>query len=227
MAAKLAVADFDKCVMIDRTQFASRKRGRIAVITKSKDLLDGTPSGGPLEELDTNSEANFWRDKYEKLRSEKSNAEEELERELEITTEREQKLDSYAKLLEKKVQQLIGNGSSASSSAGSTVESLLKKVVFYEAMTSMSVKLQPGDGYICTVKNTVNKTVTQFKIELKEGSTESDAAGGADILDQEVNYTPIANPDLLPEYLQEEIECEKRMLPVILGDVLQLLYEEK
>ena len=220
-AAKIAVEDFDKVVMIDRSQFASRKRGRIAVITKSKDLLGGSPSGGPLEEIDSNSEANFWREKYEKLREEKSNAEEELEHQLEITTEREQKLDKYAKLLEKKVEQLVGSVSAVSSSTD-IPETLRKKAAFYEIMTSMSVNVQDDGGYICTVRNTVKKSATRFKIELKEESDDARAEGS----DQEVNYTPMANPAILPEYLQSEISCGAKMLPVIMGDVLQLLYEE-
>ena len=206
-AARCAIDDLDEGVLIDRSQFASRKRGKIAVVSKSSDVHTG-----PLRDVDGNAESIFWREKYEKLRAEHSAGAEEIENQLAITIEREEKLDKYAKLLEKKIEKLLDSApQSSSSDLIDKLDAMRKKLEFYESMTSMVVKMESDDQYICTAKNTKRKVSTRFKIVFNEGGSQIDVA-------------PVANPNLLPDYLREEIECEVAMLPVIMGDVLQQLY---
>ena len=209
-AAKCAIDDLDEVVLIDRSQFASRKRGKIAVVSKSMDVHTG-----PLRDVDGNAESIFWREKYEKLRAEHSAGAEEIENQLAITIEREDKLDKYAKLLEKKIEKLLDSAPQASSNdLIDKLDAMRKKLAFYERMTSLTVKMDSDDQFICTTKNNVKKVSSRFKIVLKEG-------------EPNIDFAPIANPNLLPEYLREEIECESAMLPVIMGDVLQSLYDDK
>jgi hypothetical protein len=44
---------------------------------------------------------------------------------------------------------------------------------------------------------------------------------------QALYFYPIANASKLPEYLQSEIQGECIMAPVLMGDILAALYEDK
>lgn len=219
LAAKCAVDDGDTLV-IDRTKFASRKRGRISVITRGKDRLDVTNESRDEE---VSREITFWREKYESLRMVRMGAEEELEAQLELMTEREGKLERYAELLEKKIEILNErNPSQPKDDLSEKLDGYRKKLCFFETMTSMTVKCEENESYICTVKNKLKKVAVRFKVVMSDDTTKD----AADNTEQDVQYTPLANANLLPEYLQSEISFETNMAPVLTGDILQSLYEE-
>jgi len=221
-AAQLDVAEHDDKVVIDRSMFASRKRGRIAVVSKSRDLI-----GSPLGEVDGNSEAHFWKTKYETLRSERREAEEDLEQQVEIGLQREAKLDALNTLLNKKVE-LLQAGAVTSADATELMDKLdqLRKLVkFYENLTATTVKMDhtSSEEYTVTVQHSAKPThTTRFKIEMSapdEGGDRRPAALGFSF-----EPDPNVNMHLLPEYLHRGLECESGMMPVILADILTKLY---
>ena len=219
MAAKCAVDEGDSLV-IDRTQFASRKRGRISVVSRGKDRLEIKDDN---KDEEVSSEVSFWRDKYESLRLVKFGAEEELEAQLELMTERELKLEKYSTLLEQKIDIMNeSNPLQTKDDLNMKLDGYRKKLLFFEAMTSMTVKCEDNDTYICTVKNKLKKVATRFKIVMDDCDEKTVMSTEA----PDVQYAPIANATLLPEYLQSEISFESNMAPVLIGDILQALYED-
>ena len=217
--AKCAVDEGDTLI-IDRTKFASRKRGRISVISRGKERMSIKDES--LHE-EVSGEVTFWRDKYETLKLVKSSAEKELETQLELMTEREAKLEIYAKLLEQKIEIMKECGhQQPRGDLNDKLDGYRKKLSFFEMMTSMTVKCDENCEYVCTVKNKLKKTATRFKIVTSDESDESVLTTTV----TDVQYAPIANADLLPEYLQSEISFEIAMAPVLLGDILQSLYED-
>ena len=218
-AAKCAF-DEGESLIIDRTKFASRKRGRISVISRGKDRLE-IKDVNMHEEVP--SEVAFWRDKYESLRSVKVGAEEELEAQLELMTEREVKLEKYAKLLERKIEIMNETGQKQlSGEIDQKLDGYRKKLSFYEALTSMTIKCEENEEYVCTVKNKLKRIATRFKIVLPGDLDEKDSSNSP----VDIQYLPIANANLLPEYLQSEISFQENIAPVLLGDILHSLYNE-
>lgn len=144
----------------------------------------------------------------------------DLQTELEISEKRIQKLNAYVKLMEQKLE-LQGsvintNSSSSVTSSQETfeIDHLTRIIKFYEMVTSMAVKIDDTDQnkYICTVKNKAKRIGSKFSISYKS--------------EDELAFQPIANANILPEYLRSEISFEVEMAPVLTSDVLQSLYEE-
>ena len=219
MVAKCAV-DEGETLIINRSNFASRKRGRISVLSRGRDRLEVNDDNMQCEVA---KEVAFWREKYESLRSVNTTADGEFEAQLELMTEREGKLEKYVKLLESKIDLLLERNHEGS---GVDLEEKLdgyrRKISFFETMTSMTVKCDEKEEYVCTIKNKVKKIATRFRIKL---TGENDVVTPASTAD-DVRYTPMANSNLLPEYLQSEISFETNMAPVLMGDILQSLYDD-
>mmetsp|Transcript_19465 Transcript_19465/g.18793 ORF Transcript_19465/g.18793 Transcript_19465/m.18793 type:complete len:222 (-) Transcript_19465:35-700(-) len=208
-AAKCAVEEGSQTLVIDRTLYASRKRGRLSVISRGNEKLELPNEDFKIED---SSEVAFWKDKYEKLRIVKSGNEEEMEIQLEVVAEREMKLEKYSKLLEEKIETLkMKNLGQLDKESTDKLDTYRKKLSFYETMTSMTLKCEDNGEHICTVKNRVKKVATRFKINFN---------------DEDIQYVPIANAALLPEYLQSELSFDEHMAPVLVGDILQSLYKE-
>ena len=220
VAAKCEVDEGDALV-IDRTKFASRKRGRISAITRGKDRLDIKDVS---IEMETSTQVAFWREKYESLRLVKSGAEEELESQLELVTEREGKLEKYANLLEQKIDLLKEtNHLQSKDDLNEKLDGYRKKLCLFETMTSMTIKCEDNDTYICTVKNRLKKVAARFQIALNDHDEKTVLSSET----PDIHYAPIANANLLPEYLHSEISFESDMAPVLMGDILQSLYEDE
>lgn len=190
-------------VSTDPEQYSSRKKGRLSAISSGQEVEDLTVD-------DEHTDTNFWRKKHDAVFQEHERVKSELEAQLSISGEREAQLEKLTTMLETKVKSLEErNARNAASS------SLLD---FFEKMTSMQVKL--GDGgastgpqsFVCTVRNAVKRQATRFRIE----NTASN----------EVSFLPMANLEMLPEYLRAHISFEPDMCPVVMGDILQNLYED-
>ena len=138
---------------------------------------------------------------------------------IELTAEREAKLIELARLLERKID-LISTTNSNENAVYAKLESQRKVLRMYEIMTAMTVvESDKRDGVmLCTAKNHMRRILTRFSIEMPSAE---------DGEQTEVQYAPLANINLLPDYLQNKITCEKPMVPVMLGDILQSLFEEE
>lgn len=216
---KIAIEDSNKIVIDTIKTQSSNKKLRLNQDTKSNKVI----------------QAESWRDKFVRILNDKEDEINDLEKELEITKAREKQLEAYSLLLEEKLKvneqqitqfndtsSLPSNTSSITSSSGNSDEnstltddiSILRDTVkFYEKVTSCAVKrsLESNNKYICTVKNELYRTAIKFELDIGE----------------EIVFTPIANIDYLPDYLHCQISFEPKMAPVMMGDILQALYEEK
>lgn len=227
-SSAIPVRESSGMVVIDRSNFASRKRGRIASVSSATKEF---PDFASLVKADSSpsAEADFWREKYETLRALQEESQQELEKELEVSQQKEKKLEQMIVLLKKKGEStnvngkadkennIVGNANTGNSLTGNNdveLQRLQTLVKFYERMTAMTIVADKSNAkkMNCTVKNKIQRKLIKFSVEESE--------------DGSVNYTPVANSDFLPEYLQNEISFEVNMAPVVMGDVLSNLYDE-
>ena len=109
-----------------------------------------------------------------------------------------------------------------------TIATEINKI--YEKFTSMTIKptststtattpkskSKPKfNEYICTVTNAVKHISTKFLLQIPTDTK------------QNIDFIPKSNLDMLPEYLRVHISFEPLMAPVLMGDVLQSLYEDQ
>ena len=101
----------------------------------------------------------------------------------------------------------------------------------YEQFTSMTIKPTSTSStttttpkskskpkfneYMCTVTNEVKHISTRFLLQIPTDTKQS------------IDFIPKSNLDMLPEYLRVHISFEPLMAPVLMGDVLQSLYEDQ
>lgn len=238
---RLSISDKDGEIVLERTSFASRKRGRVCTVTSGSAPLS-------LETMldahgkSPSAETKFWREKFEQLQRERFEEEEDLERLLEVTLEKEVKLMAYAKLLEQKIDLLLVGeveGASSSSSGTSTavardssectdlyakIDQQRKLLRFYELMTSMTVRTDDETEFVCTLKNKVKRLVTRFVV--KSGGDDANPTVKDINSCENMQFVPRANVELLPEYLHGRVEFPSDSAPVMLGDTLQALFAD-
>jgi hypothetical protein len=134
--------------------------------------------------------------------------------------EREDCLESYVKLLNQKISNLERGGAKMSNEENSKEIKELETIVsnhrhlldFYEMLTGVVARPSSNsDGMVCTLKNTMERKATRFTL--------SEAENG------ELDFTPEANIDMLPDFLQSEIQFAKEMAPAMLANALSHLYD--
>ena len=221
-AAKCVVDEGDMFV-IDKTKFASRKRGRIASISRGNERIEARDDDDDLCEDAPKQEIKHWFEKYEQICQDLK----ESENELENMTKKTANYSALVKLLERKIEQLSEKGGSSSGTVTDEelhhkLKMLRRKEIFYESMTAMSVNCDNmNDEYMCTVSNGRDGLTARFKLQYKE----AELVGGI-IHSSDVQYEPLGNLSQLPEYLQSELSFEPKMLPVVMADVLNELYKD-
>jgi hypothetical protein len=156
----------DNEIIIDKSVYASRKNGRLATITSSLDTKEGNSVAGNGE---MTIEAKYWRNLYMTLKQENNDDIHDLDNLLQLTLDREQQLQSYARLLEHKIDTIIAplQDTSASVELSKKLESQRKLLRFYETMTSLAVKRRAGTDsgnadlddsvYECRISNRLNR----------------------------------------------------------------------
>lgn len=202
---------------IDRKLHAAKKRPRVIDGENANALRQRESSWGP----DQDAESDFWKEKFDRLRKDKSKGLQDLEDDLRAAVSREEAAAKACKQLEAKISGLqAGDGADASSDKLASQRRLL---AFYELMSSMSVKEgRDEEEFVCTVKNALQRTAVQFTIANKISSSSS---GGEDA-STGVHFRPTANLDMLPDYLRAAIACEPDYCPILLADVLGTLHQD-
>lgn len=173
----------------------------------------------PHDSTDNDKDAIFWKDKYNKLKASRNESEEDLDKQIKLSIEKEKKLNEYINYLEKRldlsntdVSSTVMIANTGSTGTKNNKDEILLK--FYEQMTSMSVAIDDNNTYICSVRNKLEGKTTKFIIKLNDDETEA-------------SFLPKSNISMLPEYLRaEEVAFEPTAMPVVMGDILQLLYDE-
>lgn len=207
----------------ERLLFESRKRGRIATITSS--FSDQIESDGQFDEAE--GDALYWKLKYQKLEQECSKNTSTiavLKHNLSDSSERCAKLEECINLMDQKTielqiqldQENKKNSNRQPSIDKNAADKSKKTIELFEFLTSMKVEMPSLDQneFVCTLKNKLLKKATKFI--LKKGVTEDD----------DVEFIPLANSDMLPADFRAHIAFEPNMAPVLMGDILQNLYED-
>jgi len=224
------VDEDDASLIIDRNKYSSRKRSRLCTVTNADQVIDAHAlrqerATSSSSSDDVNSEASFWQHKYESLVAERIDAENDFDKQLSVVDEIAQRKDAYIKLLERKIEKMSSSGGASSNSNSHDDDEVKVKnrvISFYEQMTCMSVKVDDNDrgdqsNYICTIKNKQRRVASRFIISIDD-KTKRAATN--------VKYIPCANIHVLPDYLHNTIEFEPGMSPVLLGDVLNSMFED-
>lgn len=154
------------------------------------------------------------RGKFDTLANEKVAKEQLLLEQIEEHKNKVRVLEEYVELLEKKVSVISERSSDAVTEEVS--ESIQTHLRFYQMMTGMTIKSDESDSHkaLCTLKNPQRRQVTRFYVEKYPHN------------DNEISFTPEANPEFLPEYLRSGVTFNKQLAPLMLGDILQSLFGE-
>ena len=216
--------------MIKETEtYNSRKRAVTTLKSYNEELKSYSNDENDAQEEN-------WRRKYEKLYSETK----KLKKELQETNERNSKLEQYAGLLEIKNEHLLSSVASTSTSNSSTdkpkadvkvapeneseLEKIKKIINFYELMTCMKVELHSlnntSDEYTCTIKNKIKRMATRFILRVPKPNNNSSS-------NQNLDFLPKVNINYLPEYLRARVNFEASNAPVMMGDILQVLFGDE
>ena len=218
LGAKLKMSEDDNTMIIDRNHYASRKRNRVGVCTVTNaDHIIHYNSATAAATSNDNIEANFWQEKYDSLVCDRIDAEKDMDHHISTVNDIILRKDNYIKLLEKKIERLSSSNTSSNTSSNEN-----KVISFYEQITGMTVKVNDDDNnndnnYTCTIKNKQRRIASRFMLTIDD-KTKKNATS--------IKYTPIANITVLPEYLHSAIEFEPGMAPVLLGDVLNTIFED-
>ena len=223
-------------MVLQRKVFASRKDGKVAVISKGKERLqkkskEGASGAGRKEKEEgqdsstsLSNEAKHWRMAYMNLKKEQYAEKNEMEELLKLTLDRESQLASYGRLLSRKVDSLldpIGDSTEAAKELSAKLEEQRKLLRLYEILTGIVAKedddVDRRGGYVCTVKNKVQKKATKFSSRKDSKAANKDTS---------CHFVPLANLENLPEYVHTAIDFEPNMAPVILTDLLSKLMED-
>ena len=208
-------------IVIDRSVFPSRKTGKLCEVTLTEGEYRGGGKGGNgIHSKELSVEAKFWKQKYETLKRERNEEEEDLEHLIEVTAEREAKLIELARLLERKIDLLAttsvnGEGSAEAAEKYAKVETQRKVLQMYELCSAMTVaeSEENENEYLCTVKNKMKRLVTRFSVTMPSDD------------EDEMLFTPLANVDLLPQYLRNAVKCDVSALPAMIKTILEELFK--
>lgn len=203
--------------------------------------------------LEADAEVNYWKKRYNDLKNNKDPLMRRLENDMISAFEREDQSLAYVRKLESKIKKLEEKGSDASAKnleLKKKIEKRRKLLGFMEWLTSMSIKKEDesatGDSnssssgnseeeFICTIKNAVQKRATRFSLVtvldeediIRHRKKKRDSGEDADGDSPSITYTPRANPELLPEYLQNVLSFEPDMAPVLMSDALGGIYGDE
>ena len=149
----------------------------------------------------TDADAIYYKSLYDQLRVRMGNSVKQSG----SADSREESALKQVKKLEEKVRDLEDRGSGAKAESKEKIRSL------YEAVTSIHIKAS-GDEFVCTSRNEIKKRVSRFKLERSDPNL--------------IKFTPTANAELFPEYLQQTIEIAASHCPLLLTDILGAQQQE-
>ena len=216
--ARAEAFDTGDSIVIDSKRKAAKKRGRVDEKEKEPAISTRGTRGKGSSSI-TQDTADFWKQKYEEVKQLHEEAEADLERQLHVSKDREVALEKYSNLLLEKIA-ILENDLKANEKnrfdekTADKIEAQRRLLMFFELMTSMTVKEEGGGKMVCTLKNRVKRNATRFVVE------NCDDEG-------DIDYIPKGNINLLPEYLQKELSFERNMAPIVLADALQALYDDE
>lgn len=190
-----------------------------------------------VDQQNLEDQLNFWKSKYHTLRLCHDEEFKDMLKENKLYAHKQDKLVEYIKIVEKKynVKEDETISKIITSSTVDTAPIIMDKSLssnilkFYEKFTGMKIVFNTSldtdastSSYTCTVKNDCRNISTKFQLDIKTPLH----ALSKDDKPENVTFTPYTNALLLPDYLRDEVAFNEEALPVVLGDILQALYDE-
>lgn len=201
--ARVRVEIDSSSVIIEREQihFAASQVGKYAL----EHIKDSSS--------DSSYDAKFWREKCAILMHERKEAEAQLSKKIVSVHSKYENMRRYVKLLE---QRADTSGKRKRNTADcEEFDTQHEKLQVFEILTGTTVEVGEKSEYICTVKNPVARKATRFSLQNVQHP------------DGDILVHPKGNVRFLPDYLQQgDIVCEHSFVPLLMGDVLQGLYQE-
>lgn len=163
-----------------------------------------------------------WHEQYEVIRRLNHETEKDLHDILELKKKSDVTFEQKIKLLEQKL--ILTNETMQSYEIGqkkmkvhhqendiNEIKRLQKEIEIYQMLTSIKLKEEENGRFLCMLKNENTKKFVKFAILATSNN-------------EDVEYEPIANTDLLPDYLQSNLAFERALGPVMLGDAITSLF---
>lgn len=178
---------------------------------KKRDREDGEGNEEKLiEEINTID----WQEQYEIIRKLNNETEKDLYDILELKKQSDLTFQQKIQLLEQKLI-VTNNTVSNLSNKKMKIENdecirLRKEIEIYQMLSGVKIDNTGTNTYLCTLKNEEN--VRQVKFGIKT------------LPNDKIEYEPIENCNLLPEYLQSNVEFDRQKGPVMLGDAILSLF---
>lgn len=226
-------------IVLDRF---SSSRGNCVITTDNAAMhTTGSEASVHLDSSYTNvtgmstaaDDATYWKSKFYEVCELNRACEDDLLELKRNFDEKQEGMLSYIKALEQRLEGVTNlqkslsspmRSKTTSSSAGDAsdlmINDLRAKLAFYELFTGTTVKVNDGTSATFTVKNSVERLVTRFNV-----SVDSSEGGGAQRGD--IHFEPTGNVHLLPEFLQANLSMEAQHAPLLFGNVLQAIFEER
>jgi hypothetical protein len=160
-----------------------------------------------------------WQEQYELVRRLNDETEKDLQDLLQLKKKSDVTFEQKIKLLDEKLSatiEAVGDLKSKKKSRSESEEtkSLRKERDIYRILTGLRLKEESENRYICTLNNPSTGESVKF------GLSTSLASGGGD----DVEYEPIENSHLLPEFLQSNLAFDQELGPIMLGDMISSLF---
>lgn len=186
--------------------------------------------------LKESDEVSYWQEKCSKIQRMRDEAENDLTELRRLKEESDNIFTKKITLLEQKLsltsEELVrlstnNNSSSSSSSTNNNTsqnsqicqncqncDELKKQNNIFELLSGIKLKkIGEENKYLCTIKNETTKTVVKFTISINSNTNE-------------VEYEPISNSNILPEYMRSSLAFDKTMGPMLLADLLSSIYPQ-
>jgi site-specific DNA-cytosine methylase len=209
----------------EQKYFASRKRGRIAVVSLSNEPLKHKINKSNCDEsfMQMQTESNARKKKFEQ---QANNGKFKSQNEDMLIANYESK---YKDLLSriKKLEENAVNGpivpitkidTNGKHTKNALKFNLSKIVQFYELMTGLSIKSfdENNNSFSCTIKNCNKKLASKFDINIYANKN----------FQETVQFIPSVNVNNFPDFMRfNDIFCDANTAPVLLATILKFLHK--
>jgi hypothetical protein len=158
-----------------------------------------------------------WQEQYELVRRLNDETEKDLQDLLQLKKKSDVAFEQKIKLLDQKLSDISESVNHLEQKKKARSESdetrkLRKERDIYRILTGLRLQEDGDDRYICTLNNCSSGDLVKFAIS-------TSGTGNGD-----VEYEPIENSHLLPEFLQSNLAFDQELGPIMLGDMISSLF---
>jgi hypothetical protein len=178
--------------------------------------------GGDIEDNQEKEQNNCssidWHEQYEVIRRLNHETERDLHEILELKKKSDVTFEQKITLLEQKlsltndtIQSFEGQKKmKLKHDDDHEIQRLRKEVELYQMLSAVKLKEDGNGRFVCAVTNENTNKLVEFAIIISNN--------------EDVQYEPMTNCELLPEYLQSDVVFERALGPIMLADTINSLF---